>query len=433
MRDCQRGERRRSVIGRGDRNRLLTEDEIRAIVAEAVGTGAFDGKRVVALIPDHTRTCPVALFFELLAEELRPRAKKLDFIIALGTHPPMPPGRIDQLLGISMDERTARYPDIAVFNHAWDMSSELAHVGTIEAKEIEEISGCLLCEDVPVYVNHRVLGYDVVLVVGPVFPHEVVGFSGGNKYLFPGVSGPEVLNFFHWLGALITNVRINGTKHTPVRRVVDRASSMVPAEKLCLAMVTTKQGLHGLYFGDTVEAWSAAADLSSQVHIVYKEHPYKRILGIAPEMYDDIWTAGKVMYKLEPVLADGGELIIYAPHVAEISYTHGRILDEIGYHCRDYFVKQASRFQGVPRGVLAHSTHVRGLGTYEKGVEKLRADVILATRIPEERCRRVNLGYRDPGTIDPSDWADREDEGYLLVHDAGEVLHRLTRGRLPTV
>ncbi len=421
------------MIGRGDASRLLTDDEIRSIVTEAIETGEFDGKRVVALIPDLTRTCPVDLFFRLLAEGVRPRTKKLDFIIALGTHPPMPPERIDQLLGIPRAERERRFPDIGIFNHAWDDPGQLAHIGTIPADDIAEMSGGLMREDVPVHINKRVLDYDTVLVVGPVFPHEVVGFSGGNKYLFPGVSGPEVLNFFHWLGAVITNVRINGTKDTPVRAVVDRATEMVPAEKLCLAMVTTKEGLHGLYFGDTVGAWSAAADLSSQVHVVYKEHPYRKVLGIAPEMYDDIWTAGKVMYKLEPVLADGGELIIYAPHITEISYTHGNYLDRIGYHCRDYFLKQMDRFVGIPRGVVAHSTHVRGLGTFENGVERLRADVILATGIPAERCRKVNLGYRDPATIDPSEWADREDEGCLLVHDAGEVLHRLTGGRLPEV
>jgi nickel-dependent lactate racemase len=419
------------VIGRGDRTRLLSVEDICAIVAQALDTKAFDGKRVLALIPDQTRTCPVGFFFRLLAEELRPRTKRLDFIIALGTHPQMPAERVDALLEMSAAERGRRYPDVEVLNHAWDDPTQLAHIGTISADDVERISEGLLREEVPICINRRVLGYDVLLVVGPVFPHEVVGFSGGNKYLFPGIAGPEVLNFFHWLGALITNVRINGTKQTPVRAVVDRAAAAVPAAKLCFAMVTTKEGVQGLYFGDTVEAWSAAADLASQVHIVYREHPYKRILGLAPAMYDDIWTAGKVMYKLEPVLADGGELIIHAPHIREISYTHGRHLDRVGYHCRDYFLKQMERFRDIPRAVLAHSTHVKGLGRFENGVETPRATVVLATGIPEERCRRVNLGYRDPATIDPAEWEGREDEGYLLVRDAGEVLYRLTGGRLP--
>jgi nickel-dependent lactate racemase len=142
-------------------------------------------------------------------------------------------------------------------------------------------------------------------------------------------------------------------------------------------------------------------------------------------MYDDIWTAGKCMYKMEPVVADGGELIIYAPHVTEISYTHGKVIDEVGYHTRDYFLAQWERFKDYPWGVIAHSTHVRGIGTYEDGVEKCRVQVTLATGIPEERCRKVNLGYRDPKSIDPAEWQDAEDAGRLYVPRAGEMLYKL--------
>jgi hypothetical protein len=142
-------------------------------------------------------------------------------------------------------------------------------------------------------------------------------------------------------------------------------------------------------------------------------------------MYDELWTGGKCMYKLEPVLADGGELIIYAPHISEISVTHGRLIEQIGYHCRDYFLKQWDRFKELPWGVIAHSTHVRGIGTYENGVEHCRARVTLATRIPREVCERINMGYRDPDTIRPADYAGRETEGILLVPKAGEMLYQL--------
>src|SRR6266436_3598081 len=142
-------------------------------------------------------------------------------------------------------------------------------------------------------------------------------------------------------------------------------------------------------------------------------------------MYDELWVAGKCMYKLEPVLADGGELIIYAPHLKEISVTHGKLIEEIGYHCRDYFLKQWDKFKNHPWGVLAHSTHVRGIGTYENGVEQCRARVTLATEIPPEKCARINLGYRDPKSIRVEDFANREDEGVLLVRKAGEMLYQL--------
>ena len=144
-------------------------------------------------------------------------------------------------------------------------------------------------------------------------------------------------------------------------------------------------------------------------------------------MYDELWVAGKCMYKLEPVLADGGELIIYAPHLSEISVTHGELIEKIGYHCRDYFLKQWDRFKDYPWGVLAHSTHVHGIGTYENGVETPRAHVTLATRIPPETCKKINFGYRDPDEIRVNEYANREDEGVLLVPKAGEMLFHLKK------
>jgi nickel-dependent lactate racemase len=253
-----------------------------------------------------------------------------------------------------------------------------------------------------------------------------VGFSGGNKYLFPGISGPELLNFFHWLGAVITTPKVIGHKWTPVRKVVDRAGAMLQVNKRCIAMVVNPdKSLEGLFIGTPESVWDQASDLSRQVHIVYKDRTYQTILSCVPPMYEDLWTAGKAMYKLEPVLADGGELIIYAPHVRDVSVTHGEAIMAIGYHCRDYFLKQWDAFQHFPWGVLAHSSHVHGLGIYENGVETPRARVTLATGISQETCRRINLGYRDPNTIRPDEYANRESDGVLMVPRAGEILYRV--------
>ena len=134
------------------------------------------------------------------------------------------------------------------------------------------------------------------------------------------------------------------------------------------------------------------------------------------------------MYKLEPVVADGGELIIYAPHMKDISVTHGSNIEAVGYHVRDYFTKQWEQFRDYPWGVLAHSTHVRGSGTFSDGVEYPRVRVTVASQIPREVCERINLGYRDPASIDVESFADREDEGVLLVRKAGEHLYRLRDG-----
>jgi nickel-dependent lactate racemase len=427
------GKERSMTIGLGRADGFITEDEIRQTVAEALDEANLAGKRILAIIPDSTRTMPMPLMFRLLTDRLLGSAAALDFLVALGTHPPMPDAALNRLVGVAPEERAGRYADVRLLNHAWDDPDQLAVVGTISAEEVEELSGGLMSEDVPVAINKLVFNYDVLLIVGPVFPHEVVGFSGGNKYLFPGIAGPEIIHFFHWLGAVVTNPRINGTKDTVTRKVVERAAEIVGAPTRCFALVTRHAGNHALFYGSPQEAWSAAADIAAQTHITYVDRTYDKVLGLAPEMYDDIWTAGKVMYKLEPVLADGAELIIYAPHIDEVSYTHGKILDRIGYHTRDYFLKQMDKFEGVPRGIMAHSTHVKGIGTFESGVERPRVNVILATAIPKERCDRIHLGYRDPASIDIDEWRGREDEGVLVVPDAGETLYRLSDGTVPRI
>ncbi|MFL5667686.1 MAG: lactate racemase domain-containing protein, partial [Ktedonobacteraceae bacterium] len=284
----------------------------------------------------------------------------------------------------------------------------------------------LLTDDVQVKLNRLILEYDLLLICGPVFPHEVVGFSGGAKYLFPGIAGPDIINFTHWLGALATSLRSIGIKDTPVRRVINQAARFVSRPLLCLTMVMQGQDLHGLYIGSHTEAWSQAADLSAQLDITYVDHPFRRVLSAPAKMYDDLWTGAKAMYKTEPAIADGGEVIIYAPHITEVSYTHGKLIDQVGYHVKDYFVKQWDRFKHVPGSILAHSTHVKGTGTYDaaSGIETPRISVTLATGIPEERCRRINLGYADYREINPETWKGREQEGILYVPHAGEMLYR---------
>jgi len=383
-------------------------------------------KKILMIVPDGTRTAPVGMIFQAIFEHLSPVVSAIDVMVALGTHPPMSEEAICRRLEISAAERGSTYRKVQFFNHEWHNPAALKRLGTIPAEEIRELSDGLFAMDVPVEVNKRVFDYDTIVIVGPVFPHEVVGFSGGNKYLFPGISGPALLNFFHWLGAVITTPRVIGSKWTPVRKVVDRAAAMLNVEKICMAMVVRPdKSLAGLFIGSPEEAWDQASELSKEVHIAYKDRPFHSILSCAPPMYDEIWTAGKAMYKLEPVLADGGELILYAPHVREISLTHGATIREVGYHCRDYFLKQWDRFNHHPWGVLAHSAHVHGLGSYEDGIETPRARVSLATAIPPEVCRQINLGYRDPATIRMEDFANREDEGILLVPKAGEILHQL--------
>lgn len=413
------------VIGAGYTERLLNESEVASYIREAFNSRQVDGKRVLCILPDNTRTAPINLLFRLVYGEIADRTEALDFIIALGTHPPLTDDQINHRVGIQQVERQSRYPKARFFNHQWDDPDQLCAAGQFSAREVSELSGGQINEEVSITINKMVYEYDLLLIIGPTFPHEVVGFSGGNKYLFPGIAGQEIIHMFHWLGALITNPMIIGNKHTPVRAVIDRAANFLPMERMCMSLVVKDGGLAGLYIGTPEDAWESASDLSEKIHIRYKDKPFHTVLSHMPEMYADLWTGGKGMYKLEPVVADGGTLIIYAPHITEISVMHGKILKEIGYHVRDYFVKQPDRFKHIPGGVMAHSTHVKGIGKYEQGVEAPRVNVVLATGISEAICEQINLGYRDPATIHIQDFINREDEGILYVPKAGEMLYRL--------
>lgn len=406
---------------------LLSDDVIRQTLHQGLGS-KLAGRTVLVLIPDHTRTIPLPALFRHLVDILRD-AKQLDFMVALGTHPPLSEAQIYERVGITAEERQTTFRHVGLLNHAWNEPDTLVEIGKLSQAEVQAISGDLwhpsLSGDVPVRINRAALAYDHLVILGPTFPHEVAGFSGGAKYLFPGISGPEMINTTHWLGALAGVMGTIGIKDTPVRAMIHAAASFVPTPITMVALVVEGEGLGAMFIGEYEAAWSAAADLASERHILWYDRPFRRVLSWAPPMYDELWTAGKAMYKLEPVIADGGQVIIYAPHLREVSRVHGKHIYEIGYHVLDYFLQQWDRFKHIPLGVLAHSTHVRGAGRYRDGIEYAHVDVTLASQIPPDDCARLNLGYLDPAEIVLSDWQNRADEGILFVEKAGEMLYRV--------
>ena len=398
-------------------------------VRDRLGEVRLDGLSVCVLVPDGTRTCPLPLLLSAVHRALHGRVSRMTVLVALGTHPAMTERALASHLGCKPGRVAERYPGMSAVNHAWWDASAFAEVGTITAGRVAELSGGLLQHEVRVKINRAVIEHDLTLIVGPVFPHEVAGFSGGNKYLFPGVSGREFIDLSHWLGALITSAETIGTRGaTPVRALIDEAAAMVPGERRAFCVVTRPHAadLHAVTFGEPSAAWAAAAGVSAQVHIRYLDSPVRRVLSLIPARYEDLWTGAKGFYKVEPVVADGGQVVLYAPRIREIASTHPDI-EQIGYHCRDYFVRQWDRFKHLHWGDLAHSTHLRGAGTFDETLgERGRVTVTLATGISADRTRAVNLDYLDPAGIDPAAWA--RDPETLVVPDAGEELYRL---RLP--
>ncbi|MCW2549885.1 MAG: uncharacterized protein JWN96_4345 [Mycobacterium sp.] len=410
----------------GGADQVLSEQQIRDFVLEQLGTARLDGRSVCVLVPDATRSCPLPLLLSAVHEALHGRVIQLTVLVALGTHGQMDEDALAAHLGYESGASAERYPDMSIITHAWWNPDTFADVGFLTADRIAQLSHGMLSHSSSVRINRAVIDHDVTIILSPVFPHEVVGFSGGNKYLFPGISGRELIDLSHWLGALITSSQIIGARGiTPVRALIDEAAAMVPGERLAFCVVTQSgtNSLHSMAFGDPGSAWEAAAEVSALAHIRYLDAPVRRVLSIVPTKYDDMWTGAKGFYKVEPIVADGGQVVLYAPHIREISMTHPAIA-QIGYHCRDYFVKQWDRFKDQAWGDLAHSTHLRGAGTYDAvDGERNRVTVTLATGISEAVTRSVNLDYLDPAGIDPAAWA--QDPNTLVVPDAGEDLYRL--------
>jgi nickel-dependent lactate racemase len=414
-----------STIGKGLEQGFLGDDEARALIGQALEAQAIDGKNVLVVLPDLTRNAPIALLFQALYAGLAHRARTVAVMVATGTHAAMTPEQIARRLGTDPDGLRAAYPGVSFVNHSHGDLERLALLTTVPGSEIERISEGLMREPVRIIINKAVLEHDFIVLLSPVVPHEAAGFAGGNKYFFPGVAGEETIAFFHWMSAVITNPVINGTKDNPVRRFLDHAATYIPTPRIACNVVVDRDRLAGLFIGSVEESWSQAADLSARLHVRYVDRPFRKVLGVAPPYYDELWVAGKVAYKLEPVVADGGELVIYAPHMREISHTYGDQIRRVGYHVIGYFLAQMDRFRDVPRGVLAHSSNVKGVGTYQNGVERPRVDVTLATGIPDTICREINLSYRDPASIDPRTWRQREHDGVFLVENAGQDLYRL--------
>ena len=405
----------------------MTDTKIRQVFEAHVPQWVAAGDRVLLVVPDTTRSAPMARLMGLLLPILRAVGARVTVLVALGTHPPLTREALRRHLGIDPHESEVR-----VLNHAWDDPSALMSVGTLSAVEVESLSGGLLAEAVDLRVNRAIATADSMLFLHPVFPHEMVGFSGGSKYIFPGISGPEIIDTIHWLGALCTSGKIIGKIDTPSRRVLDAAAERMLLPLHGLSFVYHRGEVVALEAGELRQAWRRAAAVSQEVHVTYTPRQYVKVLACCPPMYPDLWTGGKCVYKCEPVVEDGGELIVYAPHVKMFSEVHEATVEALGFHVRDYFLAHMNSYAHLPRAVMAYSAIVKGDGTYRDGVERPRIHVSFASQIPRRACEAAGIGYADPATIDPAEWIGREDSGILCVEHAGEIVYRVARERSTT-
>jgi hypothetical protein len=270
-----------------------------------------------------------------------------------------------------------------------------------------------------------------VLVFGATVPHEVAGFAGGAKYFFPGVAGPELTHTTHWLGALAGIENIIGRVETPTRRLIEAATDLVPARIISLNTVVSRDDgeliTYALFAGDIKEAFRRAAEVSRQVHIRYTGRKYKRVVALLDPHYDELWVGGKASYKLGAIIEEGGELIIYAPHLTKLSETHGALIEKYGYAPLESVRDMLGVSQELRENlcIAAHLAHVAYAGRIDaEGKVVPRYQITMATGLDEETCRRVNLGYLDYRTFNYESM--RADPDTLVVTDAGRDLYQVS-------
>jgi nickel-dependent lactate racemase len=417
------------TIGVGGPDLDLSPRELRAIVEEALLTVGPD-TRVLAIISDKTRDDNTDVLFPFAAEILAARnIAQFDALVAQGTHMPMTEEEKRAKIGLGEGSALPRLGQI--YDHQWNCPEELVSLGELSAARVTELTGGLITEAVPVNLN-RLLApgvYDTVLVFGATVPHEVAGFAGGAKYFFPGVAGPDLTHATHWLGALASIENVIGRIETPTRHMIEAATELVPAEIISLNSVVTRDDdnrlrTHALFAGDVREAFRRAAEVSRQVHIKYTGRKYKRVVALLDEHYDELWVGGKASYKLGGIIAEGGELIIYAPHLHAISETHGLLIEKYGYAPLDRvreMVALSTELQ-ANLAVAAHLAHVSYAGQRDENGRVIpRFRITLAAALDAATCARVNLGFMDHRTFRREDYDSDPDT--LVVERAGRDLY----------
>jgi len=416
------------IYGKGSLDNVLSEDEIFIICEKAFDKFDIDFKKILVLIPDNTRHAPIGMFFKLINKIIGKRVKKLDFLVATGTHIVMSTDQIYKFISINEVEHKKYYPDIDFFCHDFSKKDTFSTIGIISANEIYEISNGLFSEDIEIPINKIVFNYDKVVIVSPIVPHEAMGFSGGYKYFFPGISSEKFIQTFHWIASIVGTQNIIGVKDTPSRKLINKAAEFIKIPVLCLSFVINEfNNLVCLFAGDPINSWSEAVKYSEKIHISFVNKQYKKVLAITPDIYKDLWVGSKAMYKIDSIIADNGELIIFNPNIKEISFVHNDAIRKIGYHVAQYFLKQWDKFRNESKLIMAHSINVKGSGTYEEGIEMPRIKVTLATSINEDICKKVNLDYLDPKSINIENWKNERNEDQIIIENAGQVLYKYNK------
>ena len=375
------------MIYRSERG--LSDDSIRYALQENLGN--TEAKKILVIPPDFTRMYSgagiiTAAIFDLLGDRCQ-----IDVMPALGTHAPMSREECETFfLG------RVKYENLIV--HRW--RDDVVKLGEVPAEFVREVSEGLVDQAIDAEVNHRLVdgGYDLILSVGQVVPHEVVGMANYSKNIFVGCGGSSMINSSHMLGAFYGLERIMGRDFSPVRRVFDYAEEHFLRDLPILYILTTttntgdKTNIHGLYIGRSRENFEAAVADSQNRNLITVDEPFKKVVVyLDPREFHSTWLGNKAVYRTRMAIADGGELIVLAPGVEKFGEDpeNDRLIRKYGYVGRERVLKLVKEHPDLSENlsVAAHLIHGSSDGRFSV---TYCTDPALLT---EDEVRGVSFGW----------------------------------------
>jgi nickel-dependent lactate racemase len=344
----------------GGPDRELTSTELRDFLFAALERLGSRNK-VLAVPPDQTRTASRA--GELTRHAWNYYGGRLSAVLpALGTHKAMSADRIAVMFG--------DVPQGLFHAHNW--REDVETIGIVPGKFIQEQSEGKLDYEWPAQVNRLILrgGFDLILSIGQVVPHEVIGMANYNKNILVGIGGPDSINRSHYLGAVYGMERIMGRRDNPVRRVLNYAASHFLGDLRIVYVLTVVARnaagatvVRGLFIGDDEECFHRAAELSFRVNLVLMPTPIRKaVVYLDPREFHSTWLGNKAIYRTRMALQDGGELIVLAPGVREFGEDHriDTLIRKYGYHGTEATLEMVKKNQDLAADLSAAAHLIHG-------------------------------------------------------------------------
>lgn len=323
-----------TYFGRGSVTDNITTGEKRAALQESLRVIGKTLRRVLILPPDHTRLNSDAGELTRLLYEMLAPAAEVDIMPTLGTHSPMTEGQLRMMFGDTI-------PLDRFLVHDWRKG--VRQVGVVPGELIKEWSEGRVDFDVRVEVSNQLFaGYDLILSVGQLVPHEVVGIANYTKNILTGAGGSDTINKSHFLGAAFGMERMMGRTDTPVRRLFNYGCEQFLRDLPLVYVLTVmqkdnaagKMAMRGLFIGDDNETFRVGASLSQKVNLDQLDSPLKKVLVyLDPHEFKSTWLGNKAVYRTRMAMADDGELIVLAPGLKEFGEDPeiDRLIRKFGY------------------------------------------------------------------------------------------------------